>query len=630
MKVLSAKLEDFASMSLSQTPTRPKRSTAGVARTRGTGNLLIRRDEPSGKPDTMFQYLGALEPQDIAGENRGSRRHELARLYWTETMKFQGPIQMILGRLLLSLRGVKRHKAASTTSYELCARLYQTGFHNFRGLVFQDLNGEYFGSSKEENITIAQSVFEVLNSAVNGIVKPKSGYQGRPDHRQSLGPSPDGLPQRVLADRSKISHRRGQFTTVGTFISWSYTSDVLSDEPQSKESKPSVIPITNDRPKSHDIRSLNETITVMVPLVMSNPIVIGMITEFVGLIVQTSQAISDNTQDQVEVAQGTKFTASFSLTTQGYVESWKKSRHSASSQLSKAPMGRDKLFSGNTSEDILKGPLALDLPTAIGHSERGRQTKDEQERYMKWERGIGDVKRRMNEWVFEETGVRVSCGLYVWSVLTIATTLVAGGIASGLTIQERMPGVDPFNIATFSWVVAGFIILIAKSARVGDWSWRDFLQRQVLCRSVSELHHVTGIDSQLIIAKLIHDESSNRLRTRGPYNCVFTRRTEILEGFSIDRPVSVDTMLLSGLIMVQVQAPYYGEFLVCLDVRKGTAVHSIKRNSDPTEEKSYIASNTVPNFSLSQSESPRVSLCRGKPHWRQVIGIYGRRDCLSI
>ncbi|KAF5485649.1 hypothetical protein CGCF413_v013441 [Colletotrichum fructicola] len=87
--------------------------------------------------------------------------------------------------------------------------------------------------------------------------------------------------------------------------------------------------------------------------------------------------------------------------------------------------------------------------------------------------------------------------------MTACGILVVGGITAGLIVGERIPGVDPFNIATFAWVLAAFIILIAKSLSVREWPWRDFLRGQVPCRSVSELHTVTGIDEQRILKYLL-------------------------------------------------------------------------------------------------------------------------------
>lgn len=92
------------------------------------------------------------------------------------------------------------------------------------------------------------------------------------------------------------------------------------------------------------------------------------------------------------------------------------------------------------------------------------------------------------------------------------------------------------------------------------------LKHLVLRRSVSELRAVTGLDDQLILALLLQEESSTPLQTRGPYNTVFSRKENGGNGFSIDQPLSIRTMLLSGLIMIQVQAIYHGKFLVCLDL----------------------------------------------------------------
>jgi hypothetical protein len=69
-----------------------------------------------------------------------------------------------------------------------------------------------------------------------------------------------------------------------------------------------------------------------------------------------------------------------------------------------------------------------------------------------------------------------------------------------------------------------------------DWMWNDFLHRRVRCCSVSELHAVIGINEQLIIAKILHDErGSSVLKIRGPYNSLFLKRST--DGFSIDRPI---------------------------------------------------------------------------------------------
>lgn len=100
---------------------------------------------------------------------------------------------------------------------------------------------------------------------------------------------------------------------------------------------------------------------------------------------------------------------------------------------------------------------------------------------------------KMQGWVLEEKGVMVKCRTYVSTVMLTCVLLVSGGITVGVTIGDRIPGVDPFNITTYCWVLAAFVVLVAKSVRVHEWPWNDFLHGRVLCKSVSELSSVTGI-----------------------------------------------------------------------------------------------------------------------------------------
>lgn len=79
----------------------------------------------------------------------------------------------------------------------------------------------------------------------------------------------------------------------------------------------------------------------------------------------------------------------------------------------------------------------------------------------------------------------------------------AGGGSIGVAVGERITGVDPFNITTYCWVLATFMLLVAKSVRVRDWPWNDSLYGRVLRKSVSELSSVTRVDERLILAKLL-------------------------------------------------------------------------------------------------------------------------------
>ncbi|KAI5841126.1 hypothetical protein DFP73DRAFT_556872 [Morchella snyderi] len=132
---------------------------------------------------------------------------------------------------------------------------------------------------------------------------------------------------------------------------------------------------------------------------------------------------------------------------------------------------------------------------------------------------------------------------------------------------------DPFSITTYAWVLAAFVILIFQKPSVKSKISRggDFLLRQVKCRSVSELQSVTGINNQLIMAEILHDERRTILNTRGPYFSVIRK---MAAGFSIDRPLTTRTLLLSGLTMLKVMTPQ-GHALVCLDAQRETDLEAV-------------------------------------------------------
>lgn len=154
-------------------------------------------------------------------------------------------------------------------------------------------------------------------------------------------------------------------------------------------------------------------------------------------------------------------------------------------------------------------------------------------------------------------------------IIAIAVIIVSGGMAVPFVVGTRIKGVDPFQIAAYSWVVAGFIAVIAKSRYVSEWPWHDFLRGHVVCRSVKNVCNVTRINSQVVLMYLFLEESMNTLRTRGPYNGMFERKAEGSDRFAIDEAAHLSTMLASGYIILKVLNEF-GEHLICLDVRKGS------------------------------------------------------------
>jgi hypothetical protein len=249
---------------------------------------------------------------------------------------------------------------------------------------------------------------------------------------------------------------------------------------------------------------------------------------------------------------------------------------------------------------------------------------------------IQEVKQRREnlakaarEWVMEEKAVRVRCPKYVYAVLTICAILVIGGLMIGIFLGKVeqgsivLQGVDPFGIATFAWVVAGFIILVAKSIRVYEWPWRDFLLRRVTCRSLSELRAVTGANEQDLLVYLLTKESENVLITKGPYNKMFTRKGD--DGFSIDVKPEVGTLVASGLIFVKVSMSR-GTALVCLDLRIGSEKREVRtaiRHSDGMRDRDLVcrypprSGDKIQDVEVSQGQLDFLNI-----RWRKVLGIY--------
>lgn len=207
----------------------------------------------------------------------------------------------------------------------------------------------------------------------------------------------------------------------------------------------------------------------------------------------------------------------------------------------------------------LLDPDAMDLPFCVSQEVVKSHMKAAKER-------LKDLNRKTEEWAIDGEAVIVQCPVYVWSTVAVCSILVLGGFMIAFFVGERIPGVDPFGIASFTWVLAGFIILIAKSVRVSEWPWRDFLLGRVTCRSITELHSVTRVDAQDIIMYFLSTRARNPLRTCGPFNTPFRERRP--GGFSIDVKIKLQTLWACGIIPLEVTT-LEGPKLVLLDLARG-------------------------------------------------------------
>lgn len=380
---------------------------------------------------------------------------------------------------------------------------------------------EYEATSDQDNINTADCAFHILHSTVLQLKQLRK----------------TGDPSDQVADRK-----------VKTFIEWKYQvmdTDCIDCDTEDRTALASL-----------ELEYMDDIITAMVPLSTTSPYLVSELTSFRSIMLLN---YSNESDDHVRPYKETNFKAFFRLFT-------------------------DKMDAYTRSADVMRLSAAFEDGTFDRCRLIDRAEVDDEKRRPKMDadtsRKFEKLTRMMEEeWVVDESAIIVPCTLYVVSIGVFAMLLAGGGLAIGFTVGNRIQGVDPFNIATYAWVLAAFVILICKSVLVREWSWSDFLHCRVRCRSVSELEAVTGIRDQLIIAKLLHDESGHGiLFTCGPYNSVFQRRAKD-SGFSIDRPISTTTMLISGLTPLKVVTPR-GPALVCLDARRGTRLRSVHHSAD--------------------------------------------------
>ena len=188
-----------------------------------------------------------------------------------------------------------------------------------------------------------------------------------------------------------------------------------------------------------------------------------------------------------------------------------------------------------------------------------------------------DDSKLMESWEFAQSSITVHCRPYTRKCLIFAIFLVGGTLAVPFSVGDRISGVDPFQIASFGWLLAGLFLIGAKSIYVSEWPWHDFLRGQVVCRGVRNLRDVTGIKAQTILMYLLHNERKMTLVTQGPHNGMFQNASKEGKGFAIDEPVKNSTMLASGFIVLKVLNEK-GEHVVCIDVRKGVEWDAAVKN----------------------------------------------------
>jgi len=461
--------------------------------------------------EEALRIINANQKDGLASETEAS-----AASFCVNQNKYRSGLNSAMRYVLGSLR-VMNLSGLPATTYEMCLLVYDIGFEGFKTVLFQDRDLKYSASSDRDVLNTTQSALIILHQILTQLQKR----------------SRDDSPQPTNEDH-------------GTAVEWVYHD---LEELGTGTAKPAPQPA----PQTIQLHSLADIVAVMVPLAFTSPMLLANFTQF-----RTMMALSGGVKDVVRSFREGQFGAYCRLYTK---------------EFDRAAQGREVLrlsqaFKRRTFSRcrLIDGKHQDSSPSSPDPKEEAPDAME----YESLEEELGRCSVKMNGWLVDESSVTVACRSYVFGVMSSAIALGAGGLTIGFTVGERIPGVDPFNLATYTWVVAGFVILICKAVLVESWAWSDFLQFKVRCKSVSELAATTGMDEQVIIAKLLHDDGGDSIMvTKGPFNSVFRRQAGSENGFSIDVKINPTTLILSGLAPLKVVTPR-GHAIVCLDHRRGT------------------------------------------------------------
>ncbi|ROT37781.1 hypothetical protein SODALDRAFT_333534 [Sodiomyces alkalinus F11] len=465
-------------------------------------------------------------------------------------------------------------------SFEISTVTYRGGTTDtpFPVYMHQDRNSELHGSSDPDFIKHAYLGYVLAKQAVEEVQK---------EHEQNAS----------VNYRPKLKQDENGSGTVITFQIRERCEDPNND---------TVVDLS-----PVNLTNLAQIITVMIPVLLTSPEIISVLRSSLSSL---GGLLSIDVEEQL-TPRSPSFTAVVSIHTRTFQKNSPSSLPGAEFR----SLSQSLLAHSDRQVSHSRIPTGTAAWSSIPADEVQQRLHEVQERRAR-------LAADGQDWDIDEMAVRVKCVSYVYSVLGIAGFLVAGGLAAAFTIGDRVEGVDPFNIASFSWLLAGFLILIAKSIRVTEWPWRDFLLGRVTCRSLSELRAVTSANEQDLILYLLTKEPESVLITRGPYNRLFTRKEEqaFAGGFSIDIKPEVRTLVAAGLIFVVV-ALRHGTALVCLDLRRGSEKRDTRTSIAHTGEEQTTVCRYPPKPSDKEKVQDAVlnHLPMDQPVvWNRVLGFY--------
>ncbi|KAH8753657.1 hypothetical protein F5882DRAFT_483746 [Hyaloscypha sp. PMI_1271] len=370
-----------------------------------------------------------------------------------------------------------------------------------------------------------------------------------------------------------------------------------------------------------DTASLDAVVTLLVPLGCAQPYSVSSIADLARIFNLVSMK-----SDFLRPVAPVKFSALFVMRTKSFENELRDMAHNGNVAPGMDPEAdhavpdtqavSTSLMSRNGLEYLHIYEADRKFDSEIQQGKRGPKWNSKEELQEEIQEMRSLHKEITRHWTIDETSITISYASYVLRVAFACVVLVLGGIAVGFTVQERIKGVDPFNITVFCWALAAFILVVAKAYRVQDWPWRDYLRRRVVCRSLSELCDVTHKDAQQVLQYLLWNEPSTTLITRGPYNKLFYRKDQ--SGFSIDQKIELRTMFAAGVVVVKVVSPQ-GIALVCRRITEGDTLRGFMQvNPMDEDDKDWVCIES----SASSSPGQDATLVEMSLEWNRILGIY--------
>ncbi|KAJ6437105.1 FAD dependent oxidoreductase [Purpureocillium lavendulum] len=492
-----------------------------------------------------------------------------------------------------------RNATAGPDSFEASSILYDTGLRRQRNMLCQQRSGAIGGSGSRTEIHCADFAFEVCLANLENL---RASLEGRER-------------QLVMGD-----------TAPYTSVYWKWTGLLPAEgEPKGRgawwrgrgATPEETLLLGKPRSGALQLASMKDVITALVPFVM---LCGDFPCQLAGLVhsVHNISSPSDPTKTCEEVP----FLASFVVRT---------SSHSSVTgpdviPLSASPIARKRALAHWPSSDASQGNDPSSSSSTCSHQQGEHDGVDSDavlhEELRKANARIARGMTLFDSWVVDENSIIIPYRKYCWGSLGLCGCLVVGGLAIGFTVEQRIQGVDPFNISVFCWVLAGFLTLVAKAVRVQEWPWRDFFLGRVVCRSVSEVVAVSWIDPQLLLSILLRLEPLMNLNKRGPFQTAFTRRSPD-DGFDIDIPLDTVAMNDGGCFFVKVQGDT-SPALMCVRTNYGAPFNSVEPQgySMDGEEVKCRNLDTPRLWGKGLQQRRMYPLATNTLRWTRVVGLH--------